>query len=515
MAVPTYTTDLQLFRDLETAVTFGEWSGFTSGRGQAIDTDYPIQGNSMISTIMNSTGNAGCAIDFGSNITWTSGWNMFMWEIWLAPSTIDTRANGGLTFCIGDDISNYREWNTAGSDFGAYPYGGWQNFAVNPQVAASTTVGTPGTAYRWVGANVRVLSAVSKGSPLGIDVIRYGRGEIRIAGGQTGNYATFSGMATYNDNNINRFGLFQKIDGGYKWKGLMTIGFGALSEFVDSNKSIIIDESLFVISSFNQIDIRNASSIVTWDNITITSLSSVSKGSISVIDNATVGFTTCTFIDMNTFSFLSNSTILSTTFRRCGLITQGGSTFTGCDIVNATGTIALTTTTPNLISECNFTSDGTGHAIEITATGTYTFSKNTFTNYAITNGTTGNESIYNNSGGLVTINVTDGLSPTYRNAGASTTVINNNVSITFTGLKDNTEVRIFSVGTTTELAGIENATTGTTDNRSFTFSLSAGTIIDYRIHNIAYEIIEIYSYTLPSTATSLPFQQRADRWYNA
>ena len=242
MAVPTYTTDLQLFRDLETAVTFGEWSGFTSGRGQAIDTDYPIQGNSMISTIMNSTGNAGCAIDFGSNITWTSGWNMFMWEIWLAPSTIDTRANGGLTFCIGDDISNYREWNTAGSDFGAYPYGGWQNFAVNPEVAASTTVGTPGTAYRWVGANVRVLSAVSKGSPLGIDVIRYGRGEIRIAGGQVGNYATFTGIATYNDNNINRFGLFQKIDGGFKMKGLMTLGFGALTEFVDSNKSIVIDE---------------------------------------------------------------------------------------------------------------------------------------------------------------------------------------------------------------------------------------------------------------------------------
>jgi hypothetical protein len=33
----------------------------------------------------------------------------------------------------GSDVNNFREWNTAGSDYGSYPYGGWQNFAVNPE----------------------------------------------------------------------------------------------------------------------------------------------------------------------------------------------------------------------------------------------------------------------------------------------------------------------------------------------------------------------------------------------
>jgi hypothetical protein len=107
-----YTTDLILFRDFESAVTPSEFANFISGRGQALDTDYPIQGLTMVSTVQNSTGNASCAVDFGSNIVWTSGWNMFMWKIWLAPSTIGTRAAGGLVFIIGSDVNNFREWNS-------------------------------------------------------------------------------------------------------------------------------------------------------------------------------------------------------------------------------------------------------------------------------------------------------------------------------------------------------------------------------------------------------------------
>jgi hypothetical protein len=48
--------------------------------------------------------------------------------------------------------------------------------------------------------------------------------------------ANFSGVALFNDNNNNRLGLFQQIDGGYKMKGLMTFGFGTLTQFTDANK---------------------------------------------------------------------------------------------------------------------------------------------------------------------------------------------------------------------------------------------------------------------------------------
>jgi hypothetical protein len=89
------------------------------------------------------------AVDFGSNIVWTSGWNMFMWKIWLAPSTIGTRAAGGLVFIIGSDVNNFREWNTVVVIMVHILMVDGRTF-VNPEVAPSITTGVPGTAYRWL-----------------------------------------------------------------------------------------------------------------------------------------------------------------------------------------------------------------------------------------------------------------------------------------------------------------------------------------------------------------------------
>jgi hypothetical protein len=103
----------------------------------------------MVSTVQNSTGNASCAVDFGSNIVWTSGWNMFMWKIWLAPSTIGTEPLVDWYLLLVLMLITL-ENGTQGSDYGSYPYGGWQNFAVNPEVAPSiTTACTWYLRYRW------------------------------------------------------------------------------------------------------------------------------------------------------------------------------------------------------------------------------------------------------------------------------------------------------------------------------------------------------------------------------
>jgi hypothetical protein len=72
-------------------------------------------------------------------------------------------------------------------------------------------------------------------------------------------------------------------------------------------------------------------------------------------------------------------------------------------------------------SGLTFISDGSNHAIEITAAGSYTFDNFTFTGYAGSDGSTGNEVVYNNSGGSVTINADSTFS--VRNSGGSTTTI--------------------------------------------------------------------------------------------
>jgi len=102
-----------------------------------------------------------------------------------------------------------------------------------------------------------------------------------------------------------------------------------------------------------------------------------------------------------------------------------------------------------------------------------------------------NAAIINDSGGLVTINV---------------------VQLTLDTMKDNTEVRVYAQGTTTpELAGIENATAGTTDDRNFAFSLASGLAVDIRIFAIAYEPADILN--IKMAESTIPIQQRFDRTY--
>ena len=521
MAVAVYATDLQTYFGATSITGVAEPTGMQSLDGTGVvDSDLAIYGTVCISESMRKAG-LGALVYTGTQPTWTAGSTCYFgWFKWFAPNSLGTKVSeGGIRMLVGSTSANYRGWYVDGSD--TYTYGGWKNYVVDPTQTglATQTQGSPTTTYNTVGIGVNApVSSPSKGNSYTLDIIRYGRGEIRFTNGDLANgYATFNGMSLLNDNpTTGQWGLFQNTGGSYLWKGLMSLGLtGTAVDMRDSNVVINIDNTEMVATNFNRIEVNNASSNVQWDSVLISALGTRSKGEFQMIANATVSKVGCTFTDMSTFVYQSNGTITDTTFRRCGLITQGGSTFSGCLITNSTSTASILSNNPALISDTEFRSDGSNHGLEINTAGTYSFVGNTFVNYAGANGSTGNECIYNNSGGLVTINVTGGDTPTYRNGAGATTVINNNVAITFTGLKDNTEVRIYATTTITELAGIETATVGTTDNRSFTFSLSAGTVIDYRIHNLNYVIIEIYGYTLPSSSTSLPFQQRTDRWYNA
>jgi hypothetical protein len=88
------------------------------------------------------------------------------------------------------------------------------------------------------------------------------------------------------------------------------------------------------------------------------------------------------------------------------------------------------------IDNCDFTSDGTGHAIELTsahAGSSYTIVGCTYTGYASIDGSTGDEVIYNNSGGAVTITISGGDTPTVMNGtSASTTIVSGAVTVQVT-----------------------------------------------------------------------------------
>jgi hypothetical protein len=339
VAAPTYTNDLTTIVDFDgtpSSPTVAEPStGWTAGRSPTVDTDFPIQSTNHCSLTMNTTGQAGVLCSNASSFSWTSGDYLFGWLVWLAPGAIAGIASGGLAMLCGDGTSSYKVFYVGGSDSGNSPYGGWQNFAVDPTMSHDEIFGSP-SAYYIVGSGANVLSAVSKGNPLGFDVFRYGRGTLYIDDGQSGSYATFAGVATANDASAARWGLFQAISGGYKQKGILSFGENSYCEFIDSNKSIVIDDSKYVGADFNRIEVYNTSSKVYWTNVSVRSLCTVSPGRFEMMAAADVQFDGCTFINMDTFIFMSSAQVTNGVFQSCKAVTGAGATFTSTKFLTPT-----------------------------------------------------------------------------------------------------------------------------------------------------------------------------------
>lgn len=434
MAAPSYTTDLTTLNTAEATTNYTEPTGAAAGGIAVAEVDFFIQGTGCISKTFNATGLGGLHYNNGAGVTIPTDGAYMAWIYYGAPNAVATEANGGMRLTIGSGVGDYKSWYVRGSD--TYAYGGWVCVPVDPAATADVTTGTPSATLQYFGYVVNSSNAVAKGNPFGFDAIRYGRCEARMSGGETANYATFSGYATENDLTTNRWGLIQAIPGGYQVQGLVILGYLSAVDFRESNTTVLISNTKKVSANFNAFEIRQSTSRVDWTNISFLALGTVSRGNLVTTDNADINIIGCTFTEMGTFGFQSNSTINSSTFRNCNLITQSSAQFTGC-IFDSTNDAVKTflSNNPNNITDCSFISSGTKHAIEITTPGTYTFIGNTFTGYAGTNGSTGNEAIYNNSGGAVTLNISGGgISPTYRNGASATTTVNASVSVTITVL---------------------------------------------------------------------------------
>ncbi len=197
-------------------------------------------------------------------------------------------------------------------------------------------------------------------------------------------------------------------------------------------------------------------------------------------------------------------------FQRCKEIDGKAASFNNCRFIESNDTAAIAIELGADINDCAFVSSGSGHAIEITQTGTYVMDGNTFTGYGA-NDTT-DAVIYNSSGGAVTIQISNMSTPTVRNsAGSTTTIAAPEVTLTLTGLKAGSEVRAYvgtNPATATEIDGVESSGT------SFSFSHEEGGNDGYIVvHALGYESMVI-TLTYSSSDQSIPVSQRVDRWYS-
>lgn len=197
------------------------------------------------------------------------------------------------------------------------------------------------------------------------------------------------------------------------------------------------------------------------------------------------------------------TTFTGMSFTGCDGITQNGAALSNC---NLTGS-PLLCDAPGAVSGCSFTSGGTGHALEITTPGTYTFAGNTFAGYGAAGST--DAAVYNNSGGAVTLNISGGgNTPTVRNGAGASTTVNNSVTLTLTGLQPGSDIVILDAGTSTIRQQVDAHGTA-----SYPYAFSTGGSVDIGVLKAGYVPLYVRGFTLPASDASLPISQTADRNY--
>jgi len=196
-----------------------------------------------------------------------------------------------------------------------------------------------------------------------------------------------------------------------KWSNLVIVNTGTRAEFIAGDTNV---------------------DIMQFDNVTFTDLGAIT---FPVLDTGNKFADNCSF---NNCAQVDPSTTA-----------MDGPSFNGT--TDANGALLIAASVSNIIG-ATFTSDGTGHAIYITATGTYDFDFWTFSPNYGADGTT-DAVVYNNSGGAVTINILNsGDTPTVLNGAAASTIINNSVTVSVTGVTEGAAVVVVAnetVGTIT------------------------------------------------------------------
>lgn len=447
MVAPVFSTDLITLTDADSSTGFTEPTGATAGGNPVLETDYFLQGTNCITKSMNATGLAGLAFTNGTNITFTGNTVFYIWNFFGAPNSISTKDLGGIQVIVGNSAAAYFRYYVNGSD--TYTYGGWTCYVINPNFTprSGTAQGTPNGNWATFGMVVNNLNALGQGRPFAVDAIRYGRGSIDVWGGDFLNgFIQFSLIAEYNDDISRRLGILQLQDSSYKFQGRLGLGTTTTAtNMIDQDVSIVIQNTEFVNSDFNLIEVLNTASNIELSNINIQSLSQQAPGDFKVTDNATVVLNGCNFSNMGYFTFQPNTTVNDTAFRGCKGIIPNNAVLSQCSILNfntSTAAVVLTTASHvNNITQSTFASGG-NHAVDlgtVSSSQSVNWNANTLEFYAAGTagtfvGVTGstNSALLTNvsSGFTLTISVINGATiPSIRNTGAGTVIVESNVTI--------------------------------------------------------------------------------------
>ena len=515
-------------------LTIGTWA-----TTPLINADMPVQGTNCV--IGRVSANTAWELAAASAVNLTTGNHVFTWRKNVTWPGTDTKANGGITVCISSDATptltgtsptngptNSKNWNVGGSDTDVVT--GWTCYVFDPNGTADLVIGTPNVAtVNRIGGRAKLTATIGSGNfrpdNIMFDAIRYGTSLI-MNGGTSGAPAGFADFYSADSNTTNAYGIITQQSGIYFLAGKLKFGTAAQSAitfFADTNRTLAF-QKFPVNVSFYELALAGASGFITTvqfgslagsvasDGVTIQGADNTVLWTLTASDaNSVFKAYASTFLQMKSAALNAAAVLNGCSIVQSGTVTPNGATITGCNfetLATAAPISAVNALVINSPSElaavtgCQFIN--CNHAIKITAAGTYTMNANLFSGNTF--------DIENASTGLVTINAINGSTPsTFTNTNGGTTVINNSVTLTLTGLVSGSNLDILAAGTSTVLANQESSGT----SFAYTYSFVSGTHVDIVVYDDGYVPFTIRNYLLSSTPASLPISQVPDRNYVA
>ena len=460
MAAAAWATDLtDIILDPTTSSGWTALGGGASGLPSGGETDFYIQGGGTPSCMSKAawTNNVkGFMYTGGGPWTIPTDGVLLGWMLYApAVASLATKTNGGMRSVIGSSSTAYYSYYFGGSD--TLIFDSWIPVGIDANNAtADATVGSPSGTESVFGvvANLPTTAGPTKGNPIGLDALRYGRHTITYTNGDGADPDNSFSLAEATANSLaNRWGNIELINGAYYVQGFHSFGSGGtLCVFTDSNKTVFIRACAHnltndaVSTAYNRFEIINASTVVTWDNIIFQSLGTRSRGTF-VVTTGTLTATSCQFVDVNTFTLLSSSTMTDCIFRRTNAITAPGSTLNGSQILaptvaaNASGLVWDVATDPDGKLDDMIFTKGTNnhHAIEFGANipSTITLRGCDFTGFSASQNNDASIFHFKDTTGTITLNLVGcssdvSFATSYRTDGATIVVVQDPVTFQVT-----------------------------------------------------------------------------------
>lgn len=522
------------------------WSSPVAGESITLTTTNPdpkeLSGHLAISV----SESEGEVLHTHSSTNLSAGVLVYVWA--QVVGSVDSQASYGMSMVLGDG-TNTNAYQVAGSDVAVFRHNtGQVNYLCMVLDSGSLPTGKAlqgtfgnfdDTQVTEFGANYNVSSKALGGADnCFVDTIKYGNGGLTIIGTDTSSYF-LADLAALDagDTSTEAYGICRDLGGGiYGVQSQILLG-----DTGTGGDTLRMIDQTFKIENFSGVGTdkfgitiqgnSTGTQTITFTNSTL--FCPTGTGAFLTATDTNVesfDMTNCVILNFDqSIAFSTDATngpnhdISDNKFVGCAQIDPGKTAFQD-NIIDSTtdadgGMLIDSAVSLTNISGLSFVSDSTGHAIYITATGSYTFTNFTYTGYGA--GETTDAAVYNNSGGAVTITVTGGDSPSVRNGASATTSVISGVTLTLT-VKDSGGTAIVGArvlleadtgGSDPYLDSVTIVQSGGTATVTHTsHGLATGEMVNIRDANeyeyngggkvITYATVNTYTYSVDSGASS-------------